>query len=252
MRHVMHRSRHVGTGGATVSLLLMLLAIAAVALAPRQAARAGTDARPQHHGRDDHGDRNRDRDRDQGDDDSLADWQALWLAWFIGDVDIPPDDNGNADVGHLVLMPIPNAAGDGTPASVDVTLDAGQGFVLPLWSTYGFSYSDGTPNDPLVPLSVFKTLKFNFSIDGKTVIDHRNLMDYYSQTLFPPPGLPLDLPPADAIISLQCIGIVHGPLSPGKHTMTLDAVNTQALPPQYGGGFAEYHNTWDVTVKPGK
>jgi hypothetical protein len=24
------------------------------------------------------------------------------------------------------------------------------------------------------------------------------------------------------------------------------------LPPQYGGGFAEYHNTWDITVKNGK
>jgi hypothetical protein len=71
-------------------------------------------------------------------------------------------------------------------------------------------------------------------------------------TLFPDSGLPLDFPPADAIISLQCIGLAHPPLPPGKHTMTLDAVNTQALPPQYGGGFAEYHNTWDVTVERGK
>jgi len=28
---------------------------------------------------------------------SLADWQALWLSWFIGDTTIAPDDEGNAD-----------------------------------------------------------------------------------------------------------------------------------------------------------
>jgi hypothetical protein len=102
-----------------------------------------------------------------------------------------------------------------------------------------------------VPISVFKTLELKLTIDGKTVIDGRNLMDYYSQTLFPN-GLPLSFLPGDSIIEEQCIGLTHAPLSPGKHTMTLDAVNTQALPPQYGGGFAEYHNTWDITVKNGK
>ena len=237
MRDLLSRSRIRETGGAVASVVLIALAVAVVAPTSRQLARAAAGTPPGH---------------SDAFGDSLADWQALWLAWFIGDVDIPPDDNGNADVGHVVLMPIPNAAGDGTPASAEVTLDAGQAFVLPLWSAYGFSYSDGTPNDPLVPIAVFKTLDLTFTIDGKTVIDHRNLMDYYSQTLFPDGSLPLDFPPADGIISLQCIGLTHAPLPPGKHTMTLDAVNTRVLPPQYGGGFADYHNTWDVTVERGK
>lgn len=239
MRCVLRRSPIRATRGAALGALLVSLAVAVAVLAPapRQAARAAAGTPPGH---------------SNAFGDSLADWQALWLAWFVGDVDIPPDDNGNADVGHVALLPIPSAAGDGTPAGVDVTLDAGQAFVVPLWSTYGFSYSDGTPDDPPVPLDVFKTLDLTLTIDGKTVVDHRNLTDYYSETLYPDPGLPLSFLPGDAVIELQSIGITHAPLSPGRHTMALDAVNTQALPPQYGGGFAEYHNTWDITVKRGK
>lgn len=236
MRHVGRRCGVVKPGSTAASVLLMLAAVAVLVPALRQAARAAGGTPP---------------GQSSAFGDSLSDWQGLFVAWYVGDADIPPDDNGNADVGHVVLMPLPNAPGDGTPGSIDVTLDAGQAFVLPLWSAYGFSYSDGTPDDPLVPLDVFKTLDLKFTIDGKTVIDHTNLMDYYSQTLYDP-GLALSFLPGDSVIESQCIGLTHAPLSPGRHTMTLDAVNTQALPPQYGGGFSEYHNTWDVTVKSGK
>jgi hypothetical protein len=236
MRHLWKRSGESKTRGIALGAMLIALAIAVLVPVLRQAARAADGTPP---------------GQSNAFGDSLSDWQGLWLASYVGDADIPPDDNGNADIGHVVLLPIPAAAGDGTPASADVTLDAGQAFVVPLWSTYGFSYSDGTPNDPLVPISVFKTLELKLTIDGKTLIDGRNLMDYYSQTLFPN-GLPLSFLPGDSIIEEQCIGLTHAPLSPGKHTMTLDAVNTEALPPQYGGGFAEYHNTWDITVKNGK
>lgn len=237
MRHVWKRSGLLKTGSTTIGVLFLSLAVALLVPALWQAARAADGTPPGH---------------SDAFGASLSEWQGLWLAWYFGDADIPPDDNGNADVGHVALMPIPSVPGDGTPGSVDVTLDAGQAFVLPLWSTYGFSYSDGTPDDPLVPISVFKTLELKFTVDGKTVIDHRNLMDYYSLTLYPDPGLPLSFLPGDAVIESQCIGLTHAPLSPGKHTMTLDAVNTQALPPEYGGGLVEYHNTWDITVKKGK
>jgi hypothetical protein len=182
---------------------------------------------------------------------TLAQWQALWLSWAVGDTAIDPDANGNADVGNVVLMALPGAAGDGTPASIDVTLSTGQAFTLPLWINFGNSYSDGTPNDPLVPLSVFQTMDFQLAIDGKVVIDKHNLMNYYSETNFPAPGIAFDFPPAATIVSCQSIGITHTPLTPGKHTMTLHAANTQALPPQYGGGFTEFNNTWNITVKQG-
>jgi hypothetical protein len=181
---------------------------------------------------------------------TLAQWQALWLSWAVGDTAIDPDANGNADVGNVVLLPIPGADGSGTPASVDVTLHTGQAFTLPLWLNFGNSYSDGTPNDPLVPLSVFQTMDFKLVIDGVTVIDKRNLMSYYTESTFAP-GIAFDFPPAATIISLQSIGLTHTPLPPGKHTMTLHAANTQALPPQYGGGFLEFNNTWNIIVKPG-
>src|SRR5216117_3855651 len=46
---------------------------------------------------------------------SLAQWQDTYFRWFVGQLSIPPDRNGNADVGHVVLMPLPSVPGDGTP-----------------------------------------------------------------------------------------------------------------------------------------
>src|SRR6266567_3481406 len=63
---------------------------------------------------------------------SLADWQELYWRWGYGDVSLPADGNGNAFVNNVVLMPLPSTLGDGTPGSINVTLNAGQSFVLPL------------------------------------------------------------------------------------------------------------------------
>jgi hypothetical protein len=43
---------------------------------------------------------------------------------------------------------------------------------------------------------------------------------------------------------LESVGITHAPLTPGKHTFALHAVNTQSA----FGAFFEYNNTWTVTV----
>jgi hypothetical protein len=53
---------------------------------------------------------------------TLTAWDDLYFRWLFGNVTIPTDANGNAVVNGVVLLPLPNAAGDGTPASVDVTL----------------------------------------------------------------------------------------------------------------------------------
>ena len=42
--------------------------------------------------------------------------------------------------------------------------------------------------------------------------------------------------------------MVHTPLSVGVHTLTLDTKNTY---PEYNFS-VEYHNTWHITVQPGK
>jgi hypothetical protein len=180
---------------------------------------------------------------------TLAQWQDTYFRWWIGQVTIPPDANGNAAVGNVVLMPLPNASGDGTPAHLDVTLNSGQAFTLPLFFLLGTSYTDGTPPDPMVDASFFQTLNLTLEIDGATVVNGSNVMDYYSQFSFAPP-IPLNFPPIDSVIWCQDVAIVHTPLSVGTHTLKLDLKSTQPLPPGFGGGFPEYHNTWAITVVP--
>ncbi len=149
---------------------------------------------------------------------TAAGWIEVYERWAFGELAVPIDENGNAVVDrHVVLMPIPNTPGDGTPGHIDVTLDAGQAFVLPLWAFLGTDYTDGTPPDPLLDVIFFN-----------------------------PPIPIIGFPPVNSIIWFQGIGIVYHPLSVGTHTLQLDAVNTQ---PAFGG-FFEYHNTWTVTVEP--
>ena len=110
----------------------------------------------------------------------LTTWQETYFRWAYGDITFPTDSNGNAVVRkNTVLFPLPDATGDGTPAHLDVTLNPGQSFVLPLWALLGTSYTDGTPPDPFVPDSVFQTLDISFTIDGVTVINGSNVMNYY-------------------------------------------------------------------------
>lgn len=176
----------------------------------------------------------------------LTIYNATYESWSFGAITVQTDPNGNAVVfPDIVLMPLPDVPGDGTPGHVDVTFSKGEGFVLPLWVLLGTHYTDGTPPDSFVPLRVFRTLKFNFKIDGRTVIDPSNLLNFYTGFTFRP-WIPVDFPPIDAIIFFQGISILHGPLGVGTHTLRLDAVNTE---PAFGG-FFEYHNTWTVHVQP--
>jgi len=178
---------------------------------------------------------------------SLTAWQETYFRWAYGDITVPTDSNGNAVVGdHTVLLPLPVAFGDGTPAHLDVTLSPGQSFVLPLWAQLGTSYDNGTPPDAFLPDSVFQTLDISFTIDGVTVIDGSNVMNYYSKEPVDP-NIPIfNFPPYKAIIWMESVGITHAPLTPGKHTLALHVVNTE---PAFGG-FSEYNNTWIVTVAP--
>jgi hypothetical protein len=178
---------------------------------------------------------------------TLAEWNEIYERWLFGVLAVPIDGNGNAVVSpHVVLMPFPNTPGDGTPGHIDVTLNAGQAFVLPLWVELGTDYTDGTPPDPLLDVSIFQTLNITFQIDGRTVINQTNVLKFYSEFFFNPPIPITGFPPVNSIIWFQGISIVHHPLSVGTHTFKLDAVNTQ---PAFGG-FFEYHNTWAVTVQP--
>jgi hypothetical protein len=180
---------------------------------------------------------------------TLAEWENIYWRWVYGDtadlnVAIATDANGNAVVGNVVLMPIPNAPGDGTPGSLDVRLNAGQAFVLPFFGFDGNSYSDGTPPDAFLPLDVYETLDLEVTLDGVTIMDGINAMQHFSQFTADPP-IPFDFPPFTAIIWFQVIGMTHGPLSVGGHELKLHVKNT--IP---GFGFiVEYNNTWNLTVE---
>lgn len=178
---------------------------------------------------------------------SLTQWQSLYWPWYYGLASLATDANGNAVVNGVVLMGLPDAPGDGTPGHLDVTLNHGQPFFLPLWTWLGTSYTDGTPDDPHVNISVFQTLDISFQIDGATVLNGNNVMHYYSASDYNPAvALPPDFAPLAALIWHQGISIAHAPLRPGTHTMKLDIKN---LEPVFGA-ITEYHNTWTVTVLP--
>jgi hypothetical protein len=107
-----------------------------------------------------------------------------------------------------------------------------------------------------MPLSVYQTLDIALKVDGVTVVDGSNVMDYYTAFDFDPEiPLPAEWSPYLAIVWLQGIGVVHSPLSAGQggqHTITLDVKNTEPVVDGFGNEYVfEYHNTWNVTVQPG-
>jgi hypothetical protein len=182
-----------------------------------------------------------------GFDPRLAHYQETYFRWFFGDKTLPTDANGNSVEKNVVMMPIPPTPGDGTPGTAEVTLSAGEGFVLPLQGALGNGYRDGTPPDPFEPLSVITTLDIQFSVDGQTLIETSNVSRYISKFTFEPAIL-IDDPVFASVIWYEGAGVLHAPLCPGKHVLKLDTKNTEPI----FGAFVEFHNTWNVTVKPGK
>jgi hypothetical protein len=214
---------------------LLILLVAAVGLSVGTAAVAGHSPVPGH---------------SNAFGQSLGDWLVTYWRWYYEGTPLPTDRYGNTVVGNVVLLPIPSTDGQGEPGFQDVTLTSGEAFVLPFFGAIGWEYPDGSL-DPLVPLSLFETLEITVTVDGVVVIDEENVMDYYAYGEFDPP-IPYPPFPEYLFVFLQSVGMAHSPLSVGEHVLTLDVQNTEAYPPEYGGGFSEYHNTWYITVKPGK
>lgn len=175
----------------------------------------------------------------------LAEYQETYFRWAFGDKALATDAYGNAIENNVVMMPTPDAPGNGTPGSIDVTLTTGEAFTLPFFVELGTSYRDGTPPDPFEPLSLFTTLDIKFTIDGKTVITTDNVLEYFSKFSFEP-AIPFDDPVVQGIIWYEGVALLQHPLPPGEHVLTLDEQNAE---PGFGG-ILEYHNTWNVTVVP--
>jgi hypothetical protein len=180
---------------------------------------------------------------------SLGDWLETYWRWSYEGTPLPTDRYGNTVDGKVVLLAIPPTDGQGEPGSLDVTLGSGEAFALPFFGVIGWQYSDDS-FDPPEDIALFQTLDITVKVDGVVVINEKNVMNYYVEEEFDPP---IPFPVYDVnFVFLQAVGMVHQPLSVGKHELTLDVKNTQAYSPAYGGGYSEYHNTWNITVKPGK
>ncbi len=177
---------------------------------------------------------------------NLAQWEDTYWRWAFGSLSTASDAHGNAIVNGVVLLALPAAPGDGTPASIHITLSSGEPFMLPLWNLLGNTYQDGS-SDPIFSTRIFKTLDVTCKIDGVTVITPANVMQYYTAFPFEPP-IPFNFPPAVSFSYSQNIGFVHTPLTPGAHTLQLDVKNTDSE--DVFGLVFEYHNTWHITVLP--
>ena len=183
---------------------------------------------------------------------SLADWLNTYLQWYLNTLVGNPtsfetDVNGNTIVGKMVLLNVPNVPGDGTPGSIDINLLPGESFTVPLFTDYGFQYPDGS-QDPFQDVKIFKTLNIAVKLDGKTIISGKNVFDFYSKFSVDPP---IDLGGGTSVVWAQAISMIHDPLSVGHHKLTLDVVNTIPQGPAFPT-FAEFHNTWNITVAPQK
>jgi hypothetical protein len=175
---------------------------------------------------------------------TLAQWQATWVAWALGDLALPTDTNGNALVNGVVLTAIPNAPGDGTPGSTNLTLNSGEPFVVPLILVLGQSFSNGT-TEPMISVDDFEDMTLTLTLDGTTILDSDDTLRFYTETVFSPP-LAFNAPPANGIAWVQGISIAHTPLPPGQHVLKLD--EKIVIPER--GLTQEFHNTLNITVVP--
>lgn len=179
---------------------------------------------------------------------TLAEGQDIYLRWIFGDMTVPSDANGNAVVENVVFLPFLFPDAPGLPASMDITMTTGQAFTMTLWGFVGYSYTDGTPPDAFLPLSLFQTAELRLSLDGVPLVTSENSGEFFTQFAFRPP---LDQG-SYSIIWFQGFGVIHTPLGPGNHILKLDAKNKQPVPPNFGDPVFELHNTWNITVNAGR
>jgi hypothetical protein len=171
---------------------------------------------------------------------TLAQWQEIRFRWAAGAISLPTDPYDNAISNNMVLLKNPTQNG----GTVYVTLNANQPFVLQLFTYYGNSYWDGSPNDGFCDLSIFKTLQLKLTVDGVQVMDGTNALQYFSQTFLDPPVPITDPGPFSSYVWIQDVGALFPPFSAGMHNISLDV---KATVPCFGFLF-ESHHTWYLTV----
>lgn len=189
---------------------------------------------------------------------SLPEWMELYLTWYLG--------GDQADhVKNVQFLPLPAGVPDdgaGTAADpvtlvgeMDLTLKPGTPFVLPVAFWYVEVYLDGSV-DPVLADAVFTESDVLVTIDGKAVIDsdRQDLSRFYVPPTAFGSVIYYDEPTSYGsvgAVGFQGIGFVHGPLSVGKHTITLHSeINAVVADPNHPVNLGQiFHNTWNITVK---
>jgi hypothetical protein len=183
---------------------------------------------------------------------TVAEWLTIYWRWMF--------EGGEGKVGNVQLMPMPAGditGGTGTvddplviTGELDITIEAGTPFVLPLFAWIGERYEDGSEDPPIPDEDLIALIHPNLTIDGETIVSDDNKEAFYvGPTWFEPaimyPEPPEPPEPSDSVAAIwhQGFGIVSLPLSEGEHVIHLWEPFT--LP---GYPYLAYNNTWNVTV----
>jgi hypothetical protein len=198
--------------------------------------------------------------------ETLTEWLSTYWRWYYTGA-----DPAQSTVGQVQLMPLPAAAyisGSGTPADpalyqgeLDITLDPGTPFVLPLfawvWERYDPVLTQNQPDDiPMADSVALGGAHPILKIDGKVVISDANKAAYYVPVTSFDPIVVYPAPSSYgsiAALSFQGVGVVAHPLSVGRHVIHL--YEPIIIPVggyyQFPNGYGLiYDNTWVITVKP--
>ena len=165
---------------------------------------------------------------------SLTEWMTLDNSWRLGGEQSNPE-------GKMVFLPdISSEAADGGEwvydedsntwtyaAEIDVALEPGQKFAMPLIYFYGEVYEDGTEDDPddYDVEALLAAYDIQVSLDGDLILDttDEDIGDSFYGPAYFDETIEFDEPnPYSGGIGATWVagyGFVHQPLSTGEHTL---------------------------------
>lgn len=182
---------------------------------------------------------------------SLSEWLKLYFKWAVG--------GGDESGPKVDFLPLPagepTGEGAGTAddplvleGSLDVALNPGVAFVLPISAATRERYEDGSI-DAIYPDSIFADSEYSVILDGKRILEKApgGLSPYYvfSQEYVPP--VEYAEPTSYGSVAthwVQGYCFVSPPLQPGTHVLKLHSTIIIA-----GWDFGlQFENTWTITV----
>lgn len=175
-----------------------------------------------------------------------------WLYESSNPVSYP--DPAPDGVKRVQFLPLPTTFDKDGVGTVEITLEPGTPFMVPVFVFIGEGYGDGSedPADVYGTFDVFtQTDKFGGTVDARAYVDGRLVLDnspagvtefFTGPTYFDEP-IVYDTPTFYGSVSaiwVSGLGFVHPPLPPGEHTLEIiDSDSTF--------GFTA-HNIWHITV----